>query len=203
MYNIKKLPFAYQDLEPFLSTKTIATHYKKHQVNYLNNFNNLLIKNNYNFSMPLLDLYNNLSYFNIEDQSDILFNLGGVVNHELYWQSINPYQKELPKDLLLEAINNKYESLSNFQNKFNEIAKSLKGSGYVFLVKNEDKELDIVKMANQDNPLLNGQTPLFCLDMWEHAYYLNYQNNKDEYLANFWQIANFKEANDLFNEVNR
>lgn len=195
MYELNPLPFLYQDLEPFIDTHTMGLHYNKHQKNYLNKLNDLLKKNNFDFSYPIEEIYNHLNIFKKEDINDILFNLGGVVNHNLYWQSINPQNKEKLNGLLLEKINNKYGSFDKFKEKFIELALSLKGAGYTFLVKKKDNTIDIINTSNQDSPYLYGYIPLFNVDMWEHAYYLNYKNNKREYLDNLFDIANFNYAN--------
>ena len=199
MYKLKELPFSYQDLEPYIDTHTIGLHYNKHQRNYLKNLNNILIKNNFSFNYPIEELYKHLDSFK-QDENDLLFNLGGVVNHDLYWQSINPNNKEEPNELLLNLINNKYTSLDNFKKEFINYALNLKGSGYIFLIINNN-EIELMTTTNQDSPLKYGYTPLLCVDMWEHAYYLNYQNNKQEYLDNFWQILNFKYANELIKRI--
>ena len=193
MYNLPKLPFQYQDLEPYLNTQTIALHYHKHQKNYLNNLNNILIKNNFNFNYPMEELYNHLNDFKT-NQNDILFNLGGIINHNIYWQTINPNNKEKPNTILTNLINKKYQTLENFQKKLIEYALNLKGSGYIFLIY-DNQNIDLMTTKNQDSPLKYGYTPLLCIDMWEHAYYLNYQNNKQEYLNNFLEIINYKYAN--------
>ncbi len=195
MYKLSKLPFAYQDLEPYLDCHTIGLHYNKHQRNYLKNLNNILIKNDFSYDYPIEDLYKHLDDFK-EDENDLLFNLGGVLNHDLYWQSINPYNKEEPSLILLNLIKNKFNDYENFKQKFIEDALNLKGSGYIFLIVNNNK-VELITTTNQDSPLRFGYIPLLCIDMWEHSYYLNYQNNKQEYLDNFWQILNFKYANEI------
>jgi len=200
MYKLESLPFSYNDLEPFIDTHTVGLHYNKHQLGYLNNLNKVLLKNEFSFSYPIKDIYKHLSEFNVNDLSDIIFNLGGVVNHDLYWQSINPYDKELMTGNLLDKIKEQYGSYEQFREEFISKALSLKGSGYVFLVKKRDNDLKIAVTTNHNSPLLYGDTPLFNVDMWEHSYYLNYENNKKEYLDNFFDIANFKYANSIYNK---
>lgn len=199
MYKLKPLPFLYQDLEPFIDTHTMGLHYHKHQQNYLNKLNSLLQKNNFNFSYPIEDIYLHMNEFNEDDWNDILFNLGGVINHNLYWKSINPNNKEMPGGNLLQAIKRKYGSYEQFKKEFVTSALNLKGSGYTFLIQKKNNDIDIINVSNQDSPLMFGYTPLFNVDMWEHAYYLNYKNNKQEYLDNFFEIANFSYANQRFN----
>lgn len=200
MYKQDSLPFLYSDLEPYIDTHTMGLHYNKHQKNYLKNLNRLLVKNNYNFSYKIEELYKHIEICKPEDRVDILFNLGGVVNHNLYWKCIDKKDREDPKGLLLEKIITKFESLDQFKEKFIQYALSLKGSGYTFLIQKQDGSIDIINTKDQDSPLLYNYTPLFNVDMWEHAYYLNYQNNKKEYLDNFFDIANFKYANEKIEE---
>ncbi len=201
MYTLKALPFLYQDLEPYIDTHTIGLHHNKHEQNYVNHLNKLFVKNHFTFSYPIEEVYKHLNEFEKEDQNDVLFNLGGIVNHEIYWQSINPKNKENPDNELLKAIINKYGSFDHFKEKFIKLALNIKGSGYTFLVKKEDNSIDIINTLNQDSPYFYGYIPLFNVDMWEHAYYLNYKNNKQEYLDNFFEIANFNYANKNYNSL--
>ena len=198
MYKLESLPFKYQDLEPYIDTHTMGLHHNKHQRTYLKNLNNLLKKNNYNFNYPIEDLNLHLNEISEEDRNDALFNWGGVINHNLYWQSINPKDREVPIGNLLDKIIQKYANLNNFKETFINTALKLKGSGYTFLVK-KNNEIDIINTTNQDSPLLLGYIPLFNVDMWEHAYYLNYKNNKKDYLDNFFEISNFYYANKIMN----
>lgn len=201
MYKLKDLPFLYQDLEPYIDTHTVGLHHNKHEKNYLNNLNNLLIKNHYDFKYNINELIYHINEFPKNDQENISFNLGGVLNHNLYWNSINPKKKEKPNLRLKEKLESKYNSIDNFLSKFKESALSLKGSGYTFLVLNSNNELEIMNFKNQDLPQLLGYIPLFTIDMWEHAYYLNYKNNKAEYIDNFLEIADFTFANEIYNNI--
>ena len=197
MYTLKKLPFTFYELEPFIDTYTIGLHYHKHQDYYLKALNKILEK--YNFNYQIEDLYNHLDEIKDEDKNDVIFYLGGVINHDLYWETINPNNKEKPKGKLLDDINKKYGSMNNFWNEFKNLTTNLKGSGYVFLIKDKNNNIDLMTTSNQDNPRLYGYTPLLTLDLWEHAYYLNYENDKLKYFDNFKTIVNFNYANKLFN----
>lgn len=200
MYKLPPLPYSYQELEPFIDTHTMGLHYHKHEQNYLNNLNGLLKKNRYDYRYSLSELLYHINEFPREDREDILFNLGGVLNHNLYWKSMNPNPKK-PTGGLELAIDEKYGSFDDFWNNFKEKALSLKGSGYTFLIVKKDGQLDIVNVSNQDNPLFNGDVPLFNIDMWEHAYYLNYKNEKGKYLDNFKEIADFSNASQIFDNI--
>lgn len=201
MYQLQELPFLYQDLDPYIDTHTMGLHHNKHEMNYLNNLNNLLIKNNYDFKYNINEVIYHINEFKEEDQENILFNLGGVLNHNLYWKSINPKKKQKPSMDFKYILEKKYNSLEDFFKEFKDSALKLKGSGYTFLVLNENDELEIINFKNQDLPQFLGYIPLFTIDMWEHAYYLNYKNNKSEYIDNFLQIADFTFANEIYNNI--
>ena len=201
MYKLPALPYLFQDLEPYIDTHTMGLHYHKHQQNYLNKLNALLIKNNYNFQYPINDLFYHIDEFNKEDQADILYNLDGVLNHNLYFRSMSPKQNQKPTGKLKEAIDKKYGDFDLFFDKFKEMAMSLKGSGYTFLVIDDHGNLKIINVANQDMPISLGYVPLFNMDMWEHAYYLNYKNEKEDYIDNFKIISDFTNASEIYNSI--
>lgn len=199
MYELPILPYLYQDLEPYIDTHTMGLHYDKHERNYLKQLNDVLNKNNYNYQYTMEELVHRIEEFPLEDRGTILYNLGGVLNHNLYWTSMNPYNREKPNGKLKMYIDKKYGSYEKFLKALKEKALKLQGSGYVFLVLKNNKELDIINMPNQDIPQSLGFIPLFNIDLWEHAYYINYENDKSKYLDNFFQIADFTSANKIFN----
>jgi len=195
LYNLEKLPYSYDALEPFIDTHTLGLHHEKHERNYINKLNELLVKNNYKFNYDIIELNYHLTEFNEEDQKDILFNLGGVINHEMYFNCMSP-NKEMPNAMLQKKIQEEFGSMKEFKKKFKESALKLKGSGYTYLVI-EKGHLKIINLENQDNPYYHNYVPLICIDMWEHAYYLNYENKKDIYIDNFLEIMSFKKANQV------
>ena len=197
MYLLSKLPYEYEALEPFIDTHTLGLHKNKHQANYLNKLNELLKKNNYDYRYSLIELVKHINEFNSEDREDILFNLGGVINHDIYFNSMSP-EKEKPNNILMGMINSKYGSFESFKKEFKNSALKIKGSGYTFLVLNSDNNLEIVNLLNQDNPYNYDYIPLIGMDMWEHAYYINYENKKDLYIDNFFEVMDFKMANKIF-----
>lgn len=196
IYSVSKLYYDYDSLEPYIDSHTLGLHYNKHYKNYLSRLNSLLVKNNYDFRYTLKELVFHINEFNQSDRDDILFYLGGVINHEKYFQSISP-NKEKPNKNFSSLINNYYGNFDNFKKKFKRQALSLKGSGYTYLVIS-NKKLDIVNLKNQDNPYSYNYFPLLCIDMWEHSYYINYESYKETYIDNFLEIADFSEANKLF-----
>lgn len=193
MYTLFDLPYSFSDLEPFIDVHTMGLHYLKHSLGYLNKLNNLLLKEKYDFRYSIEELIFHTSEFSSQD--NILFNLGGVLNHNLYFHSMSNVHT-MPSLSVMRKINSKYGSYGNFWNVIKDVSLKLKGSGYVFVVL-KDNDLDIISLSNQDSPLLYGLIPLFCIDLWEHAYYLNHNNDKVKYVDNFREIADFG----LFNAI--
>ena len=195
MYILMKLPYEYNALEPDISEETVNTHYNKHHKKYNDNLNKLIQNDIY----PLELIPQNIDKFPIEKRGEILFNAGGVLNHNLYWNSMNKI-KSNPKGKLLNKINQTYGNIINFQKEFINKAKMMTGSGYTFLVSNNDN-LTIMNLPNQETPLSYGLTPLFTIDLWEHAYYLDYKNDRDKYIENFWNKANFDYASNIYENI--
>lgn len=197
MYKLDDLKYLYQDLEPYIDTHTMGLHYNKHAKKYLYNLNKLLEENNFTFDIKLEDLAKNIYNYKFNKMEDILFNLGGVVNHNLYFYCMNKEKKEVSGNLKKDLVE-KYGSIDAFIEEFINNAMELQGSGYTFLELTDNNDLVILNHANQDSPLFHGHIPLFTVDLWEHAYYLNYKNNKREYLANFFEISDFSYANSKY-----
>lgn len=199
MYSKMKLNYPYDGLEPYISKETLQIHYETLYTRYLNNLNQILKKNNFNFSIPKEDIYNIIKRFPIEDRDTILFNLGGVLNHELYFSTLTPYAKENNENMILK----KYLSLNNFIEKFTDKAKELRGSGYTFLVMDNDKSLALINLPNQDSPYRLGLIPIMNLDLWEHAYFLDYHANKDEYIKNFFKLIDLNKVEERYKEFSK
>ena len=195
MYKLMKLPYSYEALEPDISRETVNIHYNKHHKKYLENLNKLVKNDIY----PIDLIPQNIDKFPIKIRDEVLYNAGGVLNHDLYWNSLNN-NKTLPKGKLLSKINETYGNFENFKNTFIDKAKKMTGSGYTFLVTNNN-ELTIINLPNQETPLSYGLFPLFTIDLWEHAYYLDYQNNKEQYIVNFWNKANFDDASKTYEKI--
>lgn len=202
MYRLPALSYLFQDLEPFIDTHTMGLHYHKHEQNYLNNLNAILKKNQYDHQYNLNELIFHINDFSPNEREKLLFNLGGVLNHNLYWKSMNKtINRRLPTGSLLNKINETFGSYNKFLDLFKEKALSLLGVGYTFLVTDKNRNLMIINTKNQDTPLLYGYTPLLNIDMWEHAYYINYENDKSNYIDNFFKIIDFNYANQLYNGI--
>ncbi len=195
MYEAKPLNYDYNFLEPIISSRTLTIHYNNHYLNYLNKLNKLLKENNYNFRYSKEELFNHIDEFPLNVRDDILFNLGGVVNHELYFSSLG---KNEINGKLEQKIKEKYGSFDNFKEEFIKKANQLVGSGYTFLVMDKNGDLNIMNMSNQESPYIYGMIPILALDLWEHAYYLDYQSNRSLYIKNFFQIIDFEQVNNLY-----
>ena len=180
----------------FLNEDVIYYHkilYKR----YLDRLNTILVKNNHNFNIKKESIVNNLEMFPIENRGNILFNLGGVLNHELYFDNIEP-GKNILNNEILNKINLEYGSILEFKNIFKTTALKLVGSGYTFLVLDSNNKLKIINMTNQETPLSIGFIPLIALDLWEHAYYLQYNVNKNDYIDKFLDNLNFDNINRVY-----
>lgn len=193
----KKIDLDYSSLEPYIDDKTFYIHYNKHYQKYLDNLNKLLSDNNYDYKYSLVELINNIGMFDEKIRGEILYNAGGVLNHELYFKIISNRGNREPSGILENKIIKKYGSYNNFISEFINSANNLKGSGYTFLVLNND-ELDIINLSNQETPYMYGMIPIIGLDMWEHAYYLKYQNNKEQYIKNFFSIIDFNKIVEIY-----
>ncbi len=200
MYQPIKLDYENDSLEPFIDTHTIGLHYYKHYLSYLKKLNDSLKKYPSLYQYPLSLLSYHLDMVSDEERDSILFYLGGVLNHELYFKSIHPIPRE-PSIELLNKINDTYGNIKNMLDIFLEESINIRGSGYVFLVINENKKLEIISMKDQDSPYFYGMLPLFCIDMWEHAYYLNYKNYRELYIKNFIEILDFKLADEIVSSL--
>jgi len=184
-----ELPYAYNALEPYIDAQTMELHYSKHHKGYFNNFM-AAIKDTPAAQMDLKDLFAGIS----KQSMAIRNNAGGFYNHSLFWENMTP-AKTNPSAKLNSAIDKSFGSMDKFKEEFGSAAKKHFGSGWAWLVAGNDGNLFVSDSLNQDNPLMDltekKGTPLLCLDVWEHAYYLHYQNRRPEYVDNFWNIVNW------------
>jgi Fe-Mn family superoxide dismutase len=187
------LPYAYNALEPFIDALTMEIHYTKHAATYAKNVADACTAEKVNTdTTSLRTLLANISKFSAKMRN----NAGGHYNHELFWQSMQPAPASMPTGSLAKAIEKSFGTFADFQKAFSEAAKNRFGSGWAWLIINEKKELAICSTANQDNPLMDIAEvkgyPLLGLDVWEHAYYLKYQNKRADYINNWWNLVNWK-----------
>lgn len=189
-YALPKLPYAYNALEPFIDAKTMEIHHTKHHQAYITNANKVLAEHAELSKLSPEELVQSLSDVPEAVRGTLRNNAGGHVNHTLFWEIMAPGKGGKPQGALMEAIQSTFGSFENFQTAFNQAATTRFGSGWAWLVKSE-KGLEVTSTPNQDSPLMDGQTPLLGLDVWEHAYYLHYQNRRADYITAWWNVVNW------------
>jgi Fe-Mn family superoxide dismutase len=202
MFKLPELPYAYDALEPHIDAKTMETHYDKHHRGYTGKLNAAL-EGHEDFvgTKTAEELLSDLNALPQAIKSAVINNGGGYVNHKLFWTILSPNGGGEPTGKLATAINDAFGSFADFKTKFDNAAGTVFGSGWAWLVVNEAKKLEIVSTSNQDTPLSSGKTPVLALDVWEHAYYLKYQNRRPEYISAVWNVLNWAEVSRLFEEA--
>jgi superoxide dismutase, Fe-Mn family len=199
-FSLPPLPFASDALEPYIDKQTMEIHHGKHHAAYVNNLNKALESAPQLAGKSLEDLLaGHLAIVPESIKTPVRNNAGGHHNHTLFWDILNPQGKPgaTPVGGLAGAINSTFGSFDQFKEKFAAAATSRFGSGWAWLIKTGDK-LEIVSTANQDSPLMDGQFPVIGLDVWEHAYYLKYQNRRPDYINAWWHVVNWKVADERF-----
>jgi Fe-Mn family superoxide dismutase len=195
---LPKLNYAFDALEPNIDAKTMEIHYGKHHNGYTNNLNNL-ISGTENENKDIEEILKSLDLNN----SGLRNNAGGYFNHNLFWEIMSPNSGGEPKSEISDSINSSFGSFENFKNEFSKAAATRFGSGWAWLCAHKNGKLEICSTANQDNPLMPngcGGNPILCLDVWEHAYYLNYQNRRPDYINAFFNVINWDEVNKKFTQ---
>ena len=192
-YSLPQLPYAYDALEPHIDKETMNIHHTKHHNTYVTNLNNALEGNEELLSKTVEELVSNLDEVPEAARTAVRNNGGGHANHSLFWEVISPNGGDQPTGDLAAAIDSKFGSFENFKEEFSKAATTRFGSGWAWLVVNNG-ELEVTSTPNQDNPLMEGKTPVLGLDVWEHAYYLNYQNRRPEYISAFFNVINWDEV---------
>lgn len=200
MYTLDPLPYAFDALEPHIDARTMEIHHGKHHQAYVNKLNDA-IKDTELAGMNLEDIFQNMS----KHPTGVRNNGGGHWNHSLFWQILSPDGGGQPGGKLLEEINAQFESFDKFQEKFNTAAATRFGSGWAWLVVDADGKLHVTSTPNQDNPLMDVAevkgVPILGIDVWEHAYYLKYQNRRPDYVNSFWNVINWAEVERRYSEL--
>jgi len=198
-FEMTKLPFSYDALAPAIRTLTLETHYSKHYLTYTNNFNKEILNTEFE-NMPIEDILKKMDLSNAKLRQ----NAGGYYNHTLYFNILTPKQ-ETPKDTLAGSINKEFGSFANLTNQFKGQSTKQFGSGWVWLVVDRYGKLQVTTTDNQDNPLMKNAlipgTPILGIDLWEHAYYLDYQNRKGSYIDAFYDHINWEKVNENYIEA--
>jgi Fe-Mn family superoxide dismutase len=192
-YELPPLPYDYNALEPYIDTQTMQLHHDKHHQTYVTNVNNALQGHDQLASMSVDDLLRNISQVPENIRTAVQNNAGGHSNHSMFWTIMKPNGGGQPTGDLASAIQQAFGSFDAFKTAFNDAGAKRFGSGWVWVVLDTSGKLQVISTANQDSPLMNGMYPVMGNDVWEHAYYLKYQNRRPEYLNAWWNVVNWDE----------
>ncbi len=194
MHTLPKLSYEYSALEPHIDAQTMEIHYTKHHQTYVDKLNAALEGHPDLQTKSVNELLMMIDQVPEEIRAAVRNHGGGHANHSLFWQIIGPVSIGRPTGSIAQKLTDSYGSFEKFQDKFTAEAGARFGSGWAWLVVKKDKTLDVFSTANQDSPLMHGDTPILGLDVWEHAYYLKYQNRRPEYISAFWKIVDWNEV---------
>lgn len=200
MFTLPDLSYDYAALEPFIDKETMQIHHDKHHGTYVKNLNDALAGHDDLFAMPVEALVKNLDKVPEDIRTKVRNNGGGHANHAMFWASMAPSGKDgggEPTGILADAIKSAFGDFPKFQEAFGKAALGRFGSGWAWLIATNGA-LSIVDTPNQDTPLMEGKTPILGLDVWEHAYYLKYQNKRADYIAAWWNVVNWREVEKRF-----
>ncbi len=200
-FTLPPLPYAYNALEPFIDEMTMNIHHTKHHQAYITNANAALEKFPALQNKTAEELIGDLSRVPEEIRTVIRNNAGGHVNHSFFWTILGPNAGGEPKNEIGEAIKKTFGDFEHFKSEFQKAALGRFGSGWAWLNLNADKKLVISSTANQDSPLSENHTTLLGIDVWEHAYYLKYQNRRADYIGAFWNVVNWTKVNEYFKKT--
>ncbi|CAG9608149.1 superoxide dismutase [Pseudoneobacillus rhizosphaerae] len=196
-FELPQLPYAYEALEPHIDKETMNIHHSKHHNAYVTNLNNALAGNEELLSKSVEEVIANLDAVPEAARTAVRNNGGGHANHTLFWQILSPNGGGAPTGELADAINNKFGSFESFKEEFAKAATTRFGSGWAWLAVNNG-ELEVTSTPNQDSPVMEGKTPILGLDVWEHAYYLKFQNRRPDYISTFWNVVNWEEVSNRY-----
>ncbi|HVG00936.1 MAG TPA: superoxide dismutase [Chloroflexia bacterium] len=202
-HELPPLPYDYNALEPYIDEETMHLHHDKHHQAYINNLNTALANYPDLQDKSAEELIRDLNSVPEAIRPAVRNNGGGHVNHTMFWEIMGPNGGGEPGGALADAINQSFGSFDAFKQQFNDAGTKRFGSGWAWLVRGSDGGLSVISTANQDNPLSDGQYPVLGNDVWEHAYYLKYQNRRPEYLAAWWNVVNWDAVSQRFEQAGR
>ena len=191
IFQLPALRYAYDALEPAIDAKTMQIHHDAHHAAYVNNLNKALESAPELYEWPIEKILRSINTVPESIRTAVRNNGGGHANHTMFWEILAPGGAKTPSSTLRAEIEKTFVSLDGFMEKFSAAAATRFGSGWAWLVVDNDKRLQVYSTANQDSPLMDGHTPILGLDVWEHAYYLTYQNRRPEYIKAFWSLVNW------------
>ncbi len=198
-FTLPDLPYSFEALEPHIDSKTMEIHHDKHHAAYVNKLNEALEGTEF-ADKPISEILKDIEQIPEDKRQAVINHGGGHANHSLFWELMSAKGGGEPTGNIAEAINSKFGSFKDFKEQFSNAAATRFGSGWAWLVINNG-ELEITSTPNQDSPLMDNQVPILGLDVWEHAYYLNYQNKRPDYVEAFFNVINWEKVEELFNEA--
>ncbi|MCY7151348.1 superoxide dismutase SodA [Streptococcus gallolyticus subsp. gallolyticus] len=198
---LPKLPYAYDALEPYIDTETMTIHHDKHHATYVANVNAALEKHP-EIGEDLEALLADVDSIPADIRQAVINNGGGHLNHALFWELLSP-EKQEPTVQVLAAIEEAFGSFDEFKAAFTQAATTRFGSGWAWLVVNENGKLEVLSTANQDTPISQGKAPILALDVWEHAYYLKYRNVRPDYIKAFFDVINWEKVAELYSKATK
>jgi superoxide dismutase, Fe-Mn family len=193
-YELPKLPYPYDALEPHIDARTMEIHHTKHHQTYITNVNNALKDQPELAKKSVEDLIRDLNAVPENIRTAVRNNGGGHANHSFFWKIMGSGKGGEPKGKLADDIKSTFGSFDQFKEKFAAAGAGRFGSGWAWLIKNKSGKLEVTSTPNQDSPLMDGNSPVVGLDVWEHAYYLNYQNRRPDYIKAWWNVVNWDEV---------
>ena len=199
-YSLPQLPYAYDALEPNIDTKTMEIHHTKHHQTYINNINATVEGTPWE-KLSIEELVSKVNEVPADLKNSVINNGGGHANHSLFWTVMSPQGGGEPIKQIAEAIDRDIGGFENFKEAFTKAALTRFGSGWAWLSVTPEKKVIVESSANQDSPLMNGNIPILALDVWEHAYYLKYQNRRPEYIAAFYNVVDWNEVNRRYHQA--
>lgn len=197
-HELPKLKYSYNALEPYIDEMTMTIHHSKHHAAYINNLNAALEKYPELQEKTVEELIVSLDSLPDSIKTAVRNNGGGHLNHTFFWSILSPKGNGEPEGDLMEAINSKFGNFAAFKEEFSKAAATRFGSGWAWLVLNKSAELSVVSTPNQDSPISEGLRPILGLDVWEHAYYLKYQNRRPDYVSEWWNVVDWAEVSRLY-----
>lgn len=199
MYELPKLPYPYDALEPYIDAKTMEIHHSKHHQAYINKLNEALDKYPELKDYKLDELLMSIDTIPQDIRTTIRNNAGGHYNHTLFWQMMSPDRGGEPDGKVQDMITKQYGNFMTFKERFSQEAMNVFGSGWAWLVKSQNT-IQIISTPNQNSPIMDGYSPILGVDVWEHAYYLKYQNKRNEYIDHWWNVVNWNYVNSIASE---
>jgi len=197
-FSLPELNYDYNALEPYMDAKTVEIHHDKHHAGYTKKLNAALEKQPDLFDLGIVDILSDLTKVSEDIRTAVRNNGGGYFHHNLWWEQLNPGKGGEPTGALGDAINSSFGKFDNLKESMNKAALSVFGSGWAWLCKDAKGALSIIGTPNQDSPVSLNLTPLLTIDVWEHAYYLKYQNRRNEFVENFWNMVDWEVVSKRF-----